>query len=376
MKKIIFLLAFTAVQLTLRAQTVYDYVLTPISATLEPNQSLNLEIKKLDSTGDLPQTANDLNVGSATTPVWNLNGSSGSNPSNGILHPDLTFLKATYTAPAKVPAKNPVAVSVVIHPGSNPKSAVTLICNIRIVKTAYKVTLKGEITGPEGLHYKVDGESYRNLTSYADGTYALVSYDGSKKMHLRVSTAGVAGKYLLINPLEYDIPVVINIGNIRKMFSVPAKVSIESFSPTKMGGNTAENYWTPKGILNSPGGISRIFISTFYEIYASSVKETGNQAKKDLPFLERLKAHEGDPSYFQTAQGRADLQKMQKYMQSTGHGNLFNNLQKPSTKPSAYSKAFVKGMQGTQTNPGSLCRATGYECANCNGRYSASARNF
>jgi hypothetical protein len=351
MKKFLLVLSWIAALMPLRAQSVYDYVLTPISATLQPGETLTLHIKKFDSTGDLPKTANDLNIGSEGTPLWNLNGSTNSSPSNGVLRPDLTFLTATYTAPAAAPAKNPVAVSVQFHPPGNPKSAVTLVTNIRIVSTKYKVTLHAEIAGPKGLHYLVDGVSYRDLHSYADGTCALVSYDGSKNMHLTVSAAGVPGKMWLVNPLEYDIPLVINTGNISKG-PAAAKVSIESLSPTHMGGYSAENYQTPAGIMGFPGNISHNFQSVFYEIAVSSAKETGSQARADLSFINRLKAHKGDASYFKTSQGRSDMQQMQKYMEAHGQGDLFSHMQQPSSKPSAYSEAFVKGMQGTQTHPG------------------------
>ncbi|MDE3213392.1 MAG: hypothetical protein KGM98_09165 [Bacteroidota bacterium] len=334
------------------SQSVPEYVLVPASATLQPGESVKLQVKKLDSATNLPLGPNDLNIGSETTPYWYLNGSVSAPPTDGKLAPDLSFLNAKYIAPGTAPRKNPVAVSVQFHPPDNPKSLLTLVCNIRIVTASYKVTLHGEITGPKGIHFLVNGVSYRNLHSYADGTYALLSYDGSKNMHLTVSAAGVPGKMWLVSPLEYDIPVVINIGNIKKG-PAPAKVSIESFSPTQMGGYTAEDYWTPGGIMNFPGYISHTFTPVFYQIAVNSAKETKNQAVADMGFLQRLKAHEGDAAYLRSAQGRADLQKMQQYMEAHGRGDLFSHMQHPSSKPSAYSEAFVKGMQGTQTHPGS-----------------------
>ena len=348
-KKVLAILFFTVTGFPLSAQTVYDYVLTPVSATLQPNGTLHLTIKKLDSAGDHPHLATD--VGIAETPKWTINGSTNASSSDGTLLPDLSFLNATYTAPAKAPAKNPVAIAVQFHPDPNKKQIATLICNVKIVSAKYKVVMDGEITGPKGIHYKLHGESYRNLESFTDGTAALVSYDGSKNMHVTVSAAGVPGKMWLVNPLEYDIPVVFNIGNINKSTKVPAKISIETFSPSQMGRNVAEKYWTPAGIMNFPGGISHMFTSTFYEIAASSARETGKKAKFDMDFAKRLKAHEGDASYFKTAQGKADLLQMQKFMQEHGHGNIYSGTKGPHANSSAYSKAFVEGMRKTQTNP-------------------------
>ncbi|MGN6249426.1 MAG: hypothetical protein ACTHNG_13820 [Ginsengibacter sp.] len=351
MKKVLTLIFFCAYLLPTKAQTVYDYVLTPISATLQPNETMHLAIKKLDSTGDRPQEATD--VGITETPHWMLNGSANANASEGTLLPDLTFLNATYTAPAQAPAKNPVAVAVQFHPKKGSKQLVTLICNVKIVSAKYKVVMDGEITGPKGIHYKLHGESYRNLQSFADGTAALVSYDGSKKLHVNVSAAGVPGKMWLVNPLEYDIPVVFNIGNTSKSSKVPASISIETFSPSKMGRNEAENYWTPVGIKSFPGNISHMFEGTFYEIAMSTANENGSKANHDLAFAKRLQAHEGDASYFKTAQGKADLLEMQKHMQEHGHGNIYRGTRKPPLNSNAYSKAFVEGMRKTQSDPSS-----------------------
>jgi len=348
MKKVVTIIFFCTFLLSAKAQTVYDYVLTPISATLEPNETMHLAIKKLDSTGDRPQEVTD--VGITETPHWMLNGSANANASDGTLLPDLTFLNATYTAPAQAPAKNPVAIAVQFHPDPDKKQVVTLVCNVKIISAKYKVVLDGEITGPKGLHFNLHGESYRNLESFADGTSALVTYDGSKNMHVTVSAAGVPGKMWLVSPKEYDIPVVINIGNTSKSTKVPAKISIETFSPSKMGRNQAENYWTPAGIQSFPGNISHIFEGTFYQIAISTGKENGVKANHDLAFAQRLKAHEGDALYFKTAQGKADLLELQKFMQEHGHGNIYSGTNKPPVNSNAYSKAFVEGMRKTQTD--------------------------
>jgi hypothetical protein len=339
---------------SLKAQTVNNYFMAPSSSlTLNVNQTATLKIGYIDANGDIaPQEK--LDVGIEQTPHWMLNGRDVSSASNdGHLSPDLTFLTATYQAPPTVPAKNPVAVAVSFHPGDTAKGLVTLICNIKIVSAKYKVVLDGEITGPKGLHFNLHGESYRNLEAFADGTSALVSYDGSKNMHVTVSAAGVPGKMWLVSPKEYNIPVVINVGNTSKSTKVPAKISIETFSPSKMGRNQAENYWTPAGIKSFPGNISHIFEGTFYQMAISTANENGVKANHDLAFAQRLKAHEGDASYFKTAQGKADLLEMQKYMQEHGHGNIYSGTLKPPSNSNAYSKAFVEGMRKTQTDPSS-----------------------
>jgi hypothetical protein len=44
-------------------------------------------------------------------------------------------------------------------------------------------------------------------------------------------------------------------------------------------------------------------------------------------FAQRMQAHRGDPSYFQTAQGKADLQKMQAMQQQLGNTTVHNSGQ-------------------------------------------------
>ena len=359
MKKITILAGFILIMLRVQAQSAQDYTLSAGSnLTLPIGGSVSLNILKFTKAGD-PAPANDIGIG-ATNPVWLLNGQTGgTNSGEGELHTDLTFLKSTYTAPMQVPVRNPVAVSVTFHPNDGSNSVVTLVCNITVVDAAYKVTLNGELTGPHGLHFLLSGVSYTNLKSFADGTASLMPVDGTKNMRIKVSFAGVPGKMVLVNPMQYDIPFVISVGNFRATGTAPAKISIESLSPVSGGSFLAENYMTPVGIRPFPGYITQIFNSYFYKNAVSTALENGDKASADRSFVERLKSHQNDPAYLHSAQGKADLQAMQKLMQQQGVGTMYTSGEKRPVNATDYSTAFVKGIQGTQQDPSAYAAPPG-----------------
>ncbi len=359
MKRITILAGLILIMLGAQAQSAQDYSLSAGSnLTLPIGGSATLNILKFSAAGD-PAPANDLGLG-ATNPVWMLNGQTGgTNSGEGELHTDLTFLKSTYTAPMQVPARNPVAVSVTFHPSDGSNSVVTLVCNITIVDAAYKVTLNGELTGPKGLHFLLSGVSYTNLKSFADGTASLMPVDGTKNMQIKVSFAGVPGKMVLVNPMQYDIPFVISVGNLKATGTAPAKISIEALSPVSGGVYQAEYYMTPGGIKPFPGYITHIFTSYFYKNTVSTDLDNADKASADRSFVERLKSHQNDPAYLHSAQGKADLQAMQKLMQQQGVGTMYASGGNRPANASDYSAAFVKGIQGTQQDPSAYATPPG-----------------
>ncbi|HVZ55513.1 MAG TPA: hypothetical protein VG870_02545 [Chitinophagaceae bacterium] len=337
----------------LRAQTANDYFLAPGASVRVPvNGTVRLVIGQLNASGD-PLPAGQANIGITSTTAWSLNGHPGdASSSEGRLTPDLTFLRATYQAPAALPARNPVAVSVTFHPGDTARGTVTLVCHITVVDAAYQVRLEGEITGPEGLHYKITGDCLANLQGFADGTYGLMPADGTRHMQLTVATAGVPGKMELVSPLTYPISFALNIGNLTRG-DAPAKMSIENFSPLdNLMRPVAENYQTPGGIISLPTNLNAVFSGVFYQVVTRATVENGQKAREDMSFVQRLKAHENDPAYLRSAQGKSDLQQMQKLMQEHGRGTQFTQgMTSSSAGSSDYGKAFVQGMQGTQTDP-------------------------
>ncbi len=352
-KKIILLFFIVSSGAWSKAQTANDYVLIPGNTIiLRVNTKMNFAIKWIDNPGSLHEGTADI----TQTPEWMLNGNSENENSNdGNLKNDLNSEKAVYTAPAKVPAKNPVAVSVRFHPSESDKSIVTLICNVTIVDAQYKVTFEGEITGPEGMHYKLSGESYTNLKPFADGTFGLMPADNSRAMLMTVSDAGIPGKMWLVSPKNYYVPFVMNVGNISNATSVPAKISIESLSPTEMYSSKPlpENFkFAGAGIQKLYNSMTSMFSGIFYPVAVKAGFENGQQSADDMAFIQRLKQHENDPNYLKTAQGKSDLSQMQKMMQNQGRGNLYrSNMATEPGNITSYNKAFVQGMQATQTDP-------------------------
>ena len=253
MKRTFAFLFVCCLMTSLNAQTVNNYFMAPSSSlTLNVNQTATLKIGYINANGDIaPQKK--LDIGIEQTPHWMLNGRNASSASNdGHLSPDLTFLTATYKAPAAVPAKNPVAVAVSFHPGDTAKGLVTLICNINIVDAPYEIQMESDVTGPDGIHFHIKGKSYAMLHAFADGTYSLQPSDGTKNMQVQVLEA-VAPKMSLVSPKNYNIHYVCNLGNLKKSSSVPAKFTIESFSPRdNMERPIEENYMTPVGVRPFP----------------------------------------------------------------------------------------------------------------------------
>ncbi|MBX6381273.1 MAG: hypothetical protein IRZ01_11430 [Thermoflavifilum aggregans] len=350
--KNIILFAIILPVLPLHAQTVNDYVLLPSSATLRPNQSLTLTIKKLDSTSGFPvKEATDIGLGDAKTPHWMMNGNSTTlSGSEGTLNPDLSFLKATYTAPSKIPAKNPVAISVSFQPDDKSKTLVTLICNIKIVDAPYKVTMHVNVSGPDGLHWELEGESFAKLVSFADGTNQIKNHDGTRNMHLHVISASSA-HMLLIGKYDYDIPYTLNVGNIAQSDTVPAVISFDSFDPTKDGKFLGQNYRVLKEVVNCPACTTGIIRGCFSDIERSEANTAKERDYAELDEVKQIKEHLKDPNYLKTPQGKKDLLKMQKIMEERGRGDLFKNLNQKPAGTSQSTEDFVKGMQGTQTNP-------------------------
>ncbi len=95
---------------------------------------------------------------------WTIDGKSRDQQDPSRRFPeDYGWFKATtveYTAPDKIPPRNPVAIAVSFHPSANSKSLVTLICNVTVV-SGYKVTAEMELTGPVGIHIVLRGEHYK-----------------------------------------------------------------------------------------------------------------------------------------------------------------------------------------------------------------------
>ncbi len=128
-------LAILLITLSVDAQNVTNYFLMPASQLILPiGSSAHFEIYWDDGTG-APKFGTVTQLTNPLPPAWTLNGQPSNIPAGveGRLSSDLTFDKATYYAPDKVPKINPVTIAVKFKANDTTKEEVTLLCNVEIV---------------------------------------------------------------------------------------------------------------------------------------------------------------------------------------------------------------------------------------------------
>jgi hypothetical protein len=349
------------------------------SKTLAPGQSFQLSLQRVNLSGAV--------AGAIASDVisWTVNGNpiSSLDPADGNLTPDLTLLKATYTAPSVPPARNPIAITATIKTEDNTKSVVMLICNVTILSAQYKITADFEATGPQGISYKFKGESYTNLQALADGTYMLEPVDKTREMDLTIEQAAMTDHCTFIGPKSYKIPFLFTIDKMDPKHPAPAsaRLALVTVCPMKgqvkwimQGGGEAVTYTCDidKGsITYSPGATQQLpyvagqpfamngmtyldILQYFGPSQAQNMSSTNQANASELrQFAQRMQAHQGDSNYFKTAQGKADLQKMQalqkqlgnSMIKSSGEGAIYKvgQSQTPLRNPQADPK-MMPGM--------------------------------
>lgn len=224
------------------------------------------------------------------------------------------------------------------------------LVKIQVGNEKYNVTMDLDITGADGLHWQLRGEVLTKLISYADGTFQLKPVDNTRNMPVHVLSASTA-HMKLVGQYDYPIPFTLNIGNIRKPGNVQAKITFDTYSPSVNGQNSSEPYQTPGGVHDFPGWTSHLVQNLFYDIEANVAKKSEAPEMIELAEMKKIQAHAKDPNYWHTAQGKADLLKMQKIMEERGRGDLFTKISNSSGKHSKADSSFVEGMRGTQFNP-------------------------
>jgi len=221
---------------------------------------------------------------------------------------------------------------------------------IQVGNETYKVTMDLDITGADDLHWQIKGEVLTKLISYADGTFQLKPVDNTRNMPVHVLSASTA-HMKLVGQYDYPIPFTLNIGNIRKPGNVQAKITFDTYSPSVNGQNSSEPYQTRGGVHDFPGWTSHLVQNLFYDIEANVAKKSEAPEMIELAEMKKIQAHAKDPNYWHTAQGKAELLKMQKIMEERGRGDLFTKISNSSGKHSKADSSFVEGMRGTQFNP-------------------------
>lgn len=311
MRKFSPLILLFATCLTSHGQDASNYVMHPgASATVSTGGKLNLFFQYITTEGAVINGASDLSIAN-----WTINGKSAGQGGDGEgtlrVTDGMNATKVEYTAPDKIPATNPVAVAVSFHPSSGSKSMVTLICNITVI-AGYKVTVDMELTGPAGIHISLSGESKTQLKPLADGTYMLEPVDKKSDMNMTVKDFSMT-QVTFMGPYKYTIPLFISIGKIGGNGSAPAKLVLARFGMT----DPSESYMAD-GRTTQTHMIEPLFFNAFIHEFLQTDKTNIADAQDEKEWAERMQAHQGDPAYFKSAQGQADMQRLQKLQQEMG----------------------------------------------------------
>ncbi len=226
----------------------------------------------------------------------------------------------------------------------------------------YKIMMDAEYTiDGTGRDIKLHGECISSLKQLGDGTYILEPTDKTRNMNITVEKAdavnadGATGK--LITPSQYTIPFLFTVGKMDKQLSEGhAIVYLNTTSP--QSGKVEWLYTVPNGTLNTtydidngtltntppgqtirviPKGSNTMFamdaatgldvlsnLMADQNIATKNINQNISDAQDQMAFAKRLQAHMNDPAYFKTAQGKADLQRMQSFNQQIG-GNIANS---------------------------------------------------
>lgn len=358
LKRIIFIFCITIIYRTASAQGNDGYFLIPgPQVTLPPGGQVTMYVKYAQPDGT------PLDISDDDIVEWNVNGHAlnALAPADGkMLFGDLILSKATYVAPSGVPEKNPIAISIKLKSRTG-KGVTILVCNVTILKAQYKITMDAESTNEQaGGDIKLHGECYANLRALNDGTFMLEPVDKTRNMNVTVTKAftinadGVVCR--LITPLQYVFPFLFTIGKMDKNASgghavfylntTAPQSGIVKWITTSSDGSVTNitdidkgtiTYISPIGeqtIQPIPGGMmyamdnmTNLNVLTGLMVDPQLIMQNVNQnitnAKDKMAFAQRLQAHENDPAYFKTAQGKADLQRAQASYQQLG-GNITN----------------------------------------------------
>jgi hypothetical protein len=191
------------------------------------------------------------------------------------------------------------------------------------------------------------------LQALADGTYMLAPVDKSRDMDLTIEDAAMTSHMTFIGPKAYKIPFLFTINKMDKKNPAPAlaRLALSTICPSKgkvqwiIDGPPVVNYtcdidkgsitYAPgttqviPGAAGQPfamGGVTNLDILQYFGPSQAEGTSFTNQvnAASLKDFAQRIQAHQGDQAYFRTAQGKADLQKMQSLQKQMGNTMVKN----------------------------------------------------
>lgn len=176
------------------AQNVFNYVLVPGSTSILPvDEQMKFAIQWYSDDGTPHEGVNAFS--GKQLPEWTVNGQpwTNQNPVNGKLSVDLTFEKATYTAPSKIPATNPVVIAVRFHASDASKEMITLICSVKIIDPGNKWYVS----------YTYSGSSFRSDKSVSEQRTYSNEITGAASMLINGTPPEKDG-HVIINTSEGD----------------------------------------------------------------------------------------------------------------------------------------------------------------------------
>lgn len=318
---------------------------TADKSKLKVGEATNIHFKIFDCADEKPTPNQQLNIRVGTSGVGIINNTNVKTNASG---------EAVFVFTAKKEGETDVFPDFTFTAVNGKSGYHVLRCGepvkIEVGDETYKVAMDLDITGPDALHWQLKGEVLTKLISYADGTFQLKPVDKTRNMPVHVLSASTA-HMKLVGQYDYPIPFTLNIGNIRKARNVTAKITFDTYSPSVNGQNSSEPYQTPGGVHDFPGWTSHLVQNLFYDIERNVGEKSEAPEMIELAEMKKIQAHAKDPNYWHTAQGKADLLKMQKIMEERGRGDLFTRMSNSSGQHSKADSAFVEGMRGTQFNP-------------------------
>lgn len=238
--------------------------------------------------------------------------------------------------------------------------------DIDVVDELYKLTADFNAVGPDGTNYHFIGESKVYLKALDDGTFMLAPLDKSRQMDLTIEKAALTSQSEFGGPNKYKIPFLFTTdkrdpkhpgplnatfalntvcpqsGKVEWIFTagghkVKYTCDIDKGTLTYLPGGTVP----VAGAGGKPYGLDASTDLDILQYFGEQqvLNNTGQNLGKSndlLIFMRRMQAHQHDPAYFNTPQGRADMQRMAAFQKQSGSGG---NMPKNFKQAALYNLA-------------------------------------
>ncbi|HVV54251.1 MAG TPA: hypothetical protein VHC47_02935 [Mucilaginibacter sp.] len=253
--------------------------------------------------------------------------------------------------------------------------------NIDVANSLYQLTADFEASGPEGISYKFQGKSKVYLKHLPDGTYMLAPLDKSRFMDLTIETAQLTDHSTFIGPKAYKIPFLFTMDKLNNQHTAHATFALTTVCPMKGqvkwifhadGHDVLYTVDIDKGTVTyQPGntvslpngagqpyafnGASDLDILQYFgqTQVMNDFSENMSNGQDIIAFARRMQAHEHDPNYFKTAQGKADLKQMQTLQKKMGYnGAMPQNMGQAALLKAANQYNPAPNSQAPKMMPG------------------------